>query len=158
MPVLALRSELALHTRCGNQIANQINREPVRFGDVLRVRDFERQYGFPCQHRPVKPSRKYNCHGLTFASRRTWIDSPAEIAKIIKEDEYEEVPFEKVMAGDIAIYYVDGDAEHSGIVVSVNELKVPIILSKWGPYHEVVHPVSRSEYDASNIRYYRITT
>jgi hypothetical protein len=43
-------------------------------------------------------------------------------------------------------------------VVSVNELKVPIILSKWGPCHEVVHPVGRSEYDASDVKYYRITT
>jgi hypothetical protein len=157
MAVLAITSQLALHTRCENQIANEINRGPIRYGDQLQAHDFETEYGVPCIHRPVQPSRKYNCHGLTFASRRTWIEAPAEIAKIIKDDEYEEVPFDRVLAGDIAVYYVDGDAEHSGLVVSVNDLKVPIVLSKWGACHEVVHPVAQSRYDASNVKYYRIT-
>lgn len=79
------RSELALHTRCENQIANQINREPVRFGDTIAVSIFEKRYPYEL-HRPVNPSRKYNCHGLSFASRRTWIDNSQEIVKILVDD------------------------------------------------------------------------
>ena len=160
MPILPLTSELALHTRRGNQIVNEINREPLRYGDQLRAEDLEREYGFPCVHRPVNPSRKYNCHGLTFASRRTWIDSAEEVHKIIREDEYEEInPVARVMPGDVAVYYGEGgDVEHSGVVIRLDALNVPIILSKWGACHEIIHPVGRSEYDASNVKYYRITT
>jgi hypothetical protein len=155
--ILPLRSQLALHTRCENQIANEIDREPVRFGDTLRVEDFRKEYPHEV-HRPVSPSRKYNCHGLCFAGRRTWIDDSQEIAKIIEDDEYQKVPYAEVQPGDVAIYYVDGDAEHSGIVVSLDDLKVPSVLSKWGPFHEVVHKVARCPYDAQNVVYYRIKT
>jgi hypothetical protein len=156
--VLALRSSLALQTRCENQIANEINREPVRFGDTVLVRDFERQYRNGL-HRPINPSRKYNCHGLSFASRRTWIEEDTEIKKIIKDDDYQVVPFAGVLPGDIAVYYAEnGDAEHSGIVVRVDEMRVPIILSKWGFCQEVIHHVAQCPYDAKNVLYYRITT
>lgn len=158
MATLPLTSELALHTRCGNQITNEINREPVRFGDSLLVQNFQDEYDM-CIHRPVNPSRKYNCHGLSFASRRTWIESPEEIAKILKDDEYQVVPLARVLPGDIAVYYGEnGDAEHSGIVTSITDLRVPVVLSKWGPCHEVVHQVPHSPYDASRVTYYRITT
>ena len=158
MPVLQLRSELALHTRCENQITNEINRESVRFGDALQVADLQKQYR-TAMHRPVQPSRKYNCHGLSFASRRTAIDQTREIKKIVEDDDYKEVSYSNVLPGDIAVYYSkEGDAEHSGIVVHVDELRVPIVLSKWGCCHEVVHRVSQCPYEARNVIYYRVTT
>lgn len=158
MPILQLRSQLALHTRCENQIVNEINRERVRAGDVFQVRDFKSQFRDEI-HRPTGPSRKYNCHGLTFASRRTWIQEAQEIYKIISDDEYHKVqPPEEVMPGDIAVYFKDGDVEHSGIVVGIAELKVPVILSKWGACHEVVHRVYACLYDSTNVVYYRIKT
>lgn len=155
MPVLLLRSELRLDTRCENQIANEINRESVRFGDTLQVRDFKNSYG-NLLHRPVGPSRKYNCHGLTFASRRTFVWEPSEIAKIIRDDDYEVVEPKDVLPGDVAVYYKDGDAEHSGIVVQMGTMGVPLMLSKWGVCHEVVHPVGQCPYDAGGVVYYRI--
>jgi len=157
MPVLLLKSELRLDTRCENQIANEINRGPIRFGDALQVDDFKRAHP-RALHRPVGPSRKYNCHGLTFASRRTWIWQSSEIAKIIRDDDYEVVDLKDVCPGDVAVYYKDGDAEHSGIVVQKGDLGVPLVLSKWGPCHEVVHLVWQCPYDAGNVVYYRIRT
>ena len=151
--ILLPRSELRLDTRCENQVINEINREPVRFGDALATRDFERQYPLG-QHRPVGPSRKFNCHGLTFASRRTWIDRPEEIRKILEDDDYEQV--DEVMPGDIAVYYKDGDVEHSGVVLRISEMNVPMILSKWGACHEVVHHFAQCPYDCGQVVYYRI--
>jgi hypothetical protein len=156
MPILMMKSQLRLDTRSENQVANEINREPVRFGDTLQVADFRRQYPNAI-HRPIGPSRKYNCHGMTFAARRTWIWQADEIAKIIRDDEYEIVGFNEVLPGDVAVYYQDGDAEHSGIVVRVDRQGV-VILSKWGPCHEVVHRVSECPYNAGNVIYYRIRT
>ena len=148
-------TELALESKAGNQIANFINRnERVPYGDFLLMNDYIRQYSQEI-HRPW-PSRKYNCHGLSFAARRTAIESPIEIAKIIADDDYEEVIASRVIPGDIAIYYESGDASHSGIVVQMTELKVPIVLSKWGHCHEVVHHLSRCPYKSDDIRFYRM--
>lgn len=148
-------TELALHSQEGNQIANFIDRNArVIYGDVMLMNDYMRQYPHEV-HRPW-PSRKYNCHGLSFAARRTTIESPLEIAKILKEDGYHQVPEDKVLPGDIVIYYESGDVAHSGIVVHVNEMKVPIVLSKWGNCHEVVHQLGRCPYKLGDVRFYRI--
>jgi hypothetical protein len=159
MKILLPRAELRLETRCENQIANEINREPVRYGDRLLADDFERKFSQGL-HRPVAPSRKYNCHGLTFASRRTWIHSPREIAKILTDDDYKTVaPPETVLPGDIAVYYsTEGDAEHSAIVLTIERFGVPKVLSKWGAGREVVHMLGNCPYDASNVKYYRVVT
>lgn len=151
--ILQLQSELNLHTRCENQIENEINRRPTHPGDEILIADHRRN--FPnAFHRPVGPSRKYNCHGLTFASRRTWIWKPGEIEKILKDDEYIPVEPADVLAGDIVVYIQNGEVEHSGIVMSKGP--VPKILSKWGPAHEVIHLVNDCEYNSAQITYYRI--
>lgn len=155
MPILLMRSQLALHTRCENQVSNEIDRSPLRAGDALAVEDYKRKYS-SSRHRPVAPSRKYNCHGLTFASRRTWIWAPEEIAKILRDDEYEQVALEDVLPGDVVVYFTNGDAEHSGVVVGLQI--VPIILSKWGAAHEVIHRVNECPYNASQISYFRVRT
>ncbi len=60
-------------------------------------------------HRPIEPCNTYNCHGLTFAARRTWIHEPSELLKILEDDDYEEVT-NGILPGDIAIYIHEGDA------------------------------------------------
>jgi hypothetical protein len=154
--VLGITAELQLQTRCENQILNEIHRGPTRPGDVLAVEDFKLKYP-KARHRPVGPSRRYNCHGLSFASRRTMIWDPVHVAQIIKDDDYERVvDIKSVMPGDIAAYTVSGDIEHSGIVVNMKEFYVPVILSKWGVCQEVIHDVGDCPYDSSNVLYYRI--
>jgi len=148
-------SELGLETKLGNQISNSIDRSAkILAGDVILMNDYMRQYSQET-HRPW-PSREYNCHGLSFAARRTGIHFATEIAKILKDDEYAQVPEKKVIPGDIVIYYESGDVVHSGIVVQINELKVPIVLSKWGNCHEVVHQLARCPYPTIDVRFYRI--
>jgi len=155
MAILLPYSELKLETRCHNQIENEIDRRAIRAGDEELSRDYVKDYPGG-KHRPVSPSRKYNCHGLTFGSRRTWISRASEIAKILKDDEYHSIEIKEVMPGDIVVYFQNGDAEHSGIVIESGF--VPIVLSKWGPAHEVVHRVNDCPYDSMQIAYYRIKT
>ncbi len=84
----------------------------------------------------------YNCHGLTFASRRTWVFQPVDIATILNEDEYTEIPdIHDVLPGDIVIYVSEkGDPNHSGIVVgSGPTLIVPHVCSKWAFCGEFLH-------------------
>ena len=86
-------------------------------------------------------SPTYNCHGLTFGSRRTKIDKPTHIQRILDDDEYKPVEMKDVLPGDIVIYYSEaGDPNHSGIVLEYSErLVVPMIYSKWGNAGEFVH-------------------
>jgi hypothetical protein len=153
-PLILLRTPLQLQTRRRNQIANSLNREPVTEGYKKAVDDLRNKYP-RARHRPVGPTWQYNCHGLTFAARRTWIQDPKEINKIIEDDEYKKVSFNEVMAGDVAIYFMNGDAEHSGQVIHKESYSV-WILSKWGNCQEAIHLVGDYEYDASDVRYYRM--
>lgn len=156
MHLVLQSAELKLESRRREQIANLITWTPIHYGAHLQVADLEKVYG-AATHRPVSPTRKYNCHGLTFGSRRTWIET-GEIRKILEQDEYAEVPRADVLPGDVVVYYVDGDPEHSGVVVSKGDMAGPLILSKWGFCHEIVHRIFDCPYDARNVVFYRITT
>ena len=101
----------------------------------------------------------YNCHGLTFGSRRTRIPDMESVQMILEDDAYVEItnPHD-VIPGDIIIYVGnDGDFTHSGIVVEVDRmLHVPRICSKWGGGPEVVHLLADvPPVYGSTHRYYR---
>lgn len=157
MHLILQTAELRLDSRRQNQIRNLISWEPMHYGAMLQVAAHRRRYSTAI-HRPVSPTRKYNCHGLTFGSRRTWIDEATEVKKILLDDEYVEVGRGEVLPGDVVVYYVDGDVEHSGVVVDRGDIAGPLILSKWGFCHEVIHRIPECPYDAGHVVFYRITT
>jgi hypothetical protein len=104
------------------------------------------------------PSPVYNCHGLTFASRRTAVDSSNEtVFRVLKEDDYEEVPQSDARPGDV-ILYLDavGQAQHSGIVVDIIERGVPKVWSKWGKGQEFIHHFWHCPFDPQYTKYYRL--
>jgi hypothetical protein len=103
------------------------------------AKDLSKKY--PAARNRTSPSPTYNCHGLTFASRRTRIEKSIGIQTIIADDKYEEIPMKGALPGDIVIYYSDSwDPNHSGIVVqSGGDLLLPLICSKWGNAGEFVH-------------------
>lgn len=155
MPLILLKTELLMETRCRNQIANELDRGSVPAGLSFAVEDCKKKYR-GIVFRPVLPTAKYNCHGLTFGCRRAKITDPQEVAKVLKDDDYEIVPVGGVMAGDVVLYFKDGDIEHSGIVLRVEPSKPPLILSKWGFLPEVIHDVNVGPYAGYNVNYYRI--
>jgi len=138
------RRSLGLDTAVGSPIPNEQG-DPVA---EVELRNFVVQasrWGNARERRG--PSGYYNCHGLTFASGRTCVD-PEDLAMVLSEDKYEEVPSASVKAGDVILYYSeDGEAEHSGLVVvppSEGLLNVPVIVSKWGRAGEYVWSSSDS--------------
>lgn len=147
---------ITVQTRKGNNIKNfqpscisnfmskQIYNEAKKYGAII-IR--------------TSPIPYYNCHGMTFASRRTCIEETKEINQILLDDNYEEILMNSTLPGDIIIYYADdGDVEHSGIVISEPDefLGIPIIVSKWGCFSEVVHAANNSPYFFRNAKFYRI--
>jgi hypothetical protein len=154
MPVLLPKGKLELESRAQQDIDNFFDRTVPDPGAQLQVQAFKRKYPRG-QHRPTPPSFVYNCHGLTFAARRTAIFDPNVVKQILAQDDYIEVNYRDLIAGDIVVYYKDGDVEHSGIVVEVTQVG-PRVLSKWGHLHEVIHMIGECEYDASGAKYFRV--
>lgn len=104
------------------------------------------------------PSQTYNCHGMTFANRRTGIYENEIISRILNDDSYIEIKRKDIMPGDIVLYFSqDGDAEHSGVILQCpsHQEIAPKILSKWGSSFEVIHSLYLCPYEKSNIKYYR---
>jgi hypothetical protein len=150
-----LTKSIIVQTREGRDVPNSQSVElPYAFvgkypGHRLLAQPGVEAYG--------SPTGVYNCHGLTFASRRTQITDTLAVRGIMEDDHYVAV-MGTARPGDIALYIDDdGDIEHSGMVVAVpRELpSVPTVLSKWGTGHEVMHPANVCPYTVTNVRYYR---
>ena len=149
-------------------VANSLSWMAADDGARLQVAALKRTYSDPkrATHREVGPCQTYNCHGLTFASRRTGISRSSEIQAILQDDGYARIDFREVMPGDIVIYRqsasLGGEIHHSGIVVErpppIDGIPTsPKVLSKWGHSHEVIHDVAYCEYyQNATIEYYRI--
>jgi hypothetical protein len=153
-PPIVLKTPLELETRMKTPIINLLDRTPSIAGYFQAVIDFKSKFSNAI-HRPVGPCKTFNCHGLTFASRRTWVGSP-EVSKILADDDYVQVPNEDpILPGDIALYVKDRDYNHSGIVVYLKQ-DTPWILSKWGECQEAVHAVLDCPYFDCNVEYHRV--
>jgi len=107
------------------------------------------------------PNPIYNCHGLTFASRRTGIYDDADFRAILSDDGYTEIPEPDSLPGDVVLYFdAQGSLAHSGLVTAApaSPLHIPQIVSKWGKYGEVIHPAHvKPEVYGPERRYYRVT-
>lgn len=106
----------------------------------------------------------YNCHGLTFACKRTGIYQNSEIWKIINE-EYRPIKSEgELLVGDVILYLSSDEQEilHSGIVVRANYDPIPDIkiYSKILKGREIIHHPRKCTYYTqfnATIKYYRIS-
>ena len=109
----------------------------------------------------------YNCHGLTFGSRRTQVGLP--IVSILEDDGFDPIASEKdVRPGDIVIYSdARGEVSHSGFVVWRNKISlapgadtvIPMVWSKWGKGYEMIHAVRECPYldtEGDIFTYYRL--
>jgi len=149
------QKKIIIQTRKGTPISNvqEFNLPPYY---LHLVEEYNKRYSEPFVTFVNNASPIYNCHGLTFGSRRSMIWDSQEIAKIIKEDDYAMVDnMNDVREGDVIVYYGDdGDAEHSGLVIGKIS-RFPLILSKWGSGREAVHMFSQCPYKIDNVKFFR---
>jgi hypothetical protein len=154
----SISQDIVVQTRKANNITNNQCHESSAF-EKNQFPEYEKKYPRVTYRTPPIPI--YNCHGLTFASRRTRIFRSEEVRKILLDDGYSEIEKDKVKPGDIIIYYAeDGDVEHSGLVVSEPDkyFRIPSVVSKWGSYREVIHVANDCPYTFVNVKYYRVIT
>lgn len=89
----------------------------------------------------------YNCTGMVFANRRTAIDIGLA-PRILKEDEYRQIPSEEAQVGDLVLYFNGPNrVAHVGLIASVPpehdlELNVIRVLSQWGYHGEYLHALN----------------
>lgn len=85
----------------------------------------------------------YNCVGMVFANRRTFIE-PEHIPMILEDDEFTEVGLTSAMPGDVVVYKDarTDDIIHVGTVISVEgafESRKIRVLSQFGRDGEYFH-------------------
>lgn len=152
----ALGQDLLLDTTAGNPVANE---QAQQIQHPLASLALEAQVKAPSALR-LRSHPQYNCHGLTFASRRTAVIDDADVLQILSDDGYEQVDKRVVLPGDIAVYYSSkGGIEHSAVVVSRAEAPsyIPFVVSKWGVIGPEVYHLATTgpDYAVGNIIYYR---
>jgi hypothetical protein len=154
----ALGRELHMHSACGNHIDNEQLEEISAF-EANQFPAFERTYSVGTEI-CSEPTPRFNCHGMTFASRRTGIFRSSTIEQILREDGYVQISRDAVKPGDVIVYYdEDGDYEHSGIVIfppTPARFYVPTVRSKWAKYRELIHPGNSCPYNFANVKYFRV--
>ena len=134
---------LQLSTKLGRQVPNE-QRRPRPPAEMKAKKDI-----IMSSRRPSASNRSlssvYNCMGLVFASRRTWI-WPDYLDMILTDDEYNLVgSTREVRPGDVVVYRdQSGSVSHVGLVsdVHVNVAKATwdiTVLSQWGEYGEYFH-------------------
>ncbi len=147
----ALPGSIPLYTRLGREIPNAQDPDPGP-NQVERFRtQMRRRYPKAQERRP--PTGQYNCHGMTFANRRTGIHRPEYVAKILEDDGYKPIILGQVEPGDLVLYSDGGEIEHTGVVLEVVEgfpegsgIRAPRIISKWGPTGEYIHLATEGPY------------
>ncbi len=148
---------ITVETRLGTDIPNH---QPLEFSEQDRSMCRQFDHKFPDAISRTNPISVYNCHGLVFASRRTWICEGSSVMTILEDDGYEEIPETEALPGDVIVYFdEDGDPDHSGVLLdwSKGKPRIPLVLSKWGKFREVIHWGNYGPYpQLSQARYYRV--
>jgi hypothetical protein len=161
IPLILLRGALAMQTRERSDIDNFYDKRSPLPGEQDWVDGLINEYKDAIPRTRV-PSFHYDCHGLTFASRRSGICPSNVVQKILLEDNYKPVLLGDVLPGDIIIYVgSDGEIGHSGIVVELRkslsgQVIDTCVVSKWGGAHESIHPSRHCPWDEHEMRYYRV--
>jgi hypothetical protein len=90
-------------------------------------------------------SAVYNCMGMIFASRRTYVE-PEHLQRILEDDEYQRIPSrDEALPGDVVVYRNEqGTVVHVGVVAQmITNLREGTreveVLSQWGGDGEYFH-------------------
>ena len=134
------RASVSLATIDGWRVPNERREErhPEALRAALRLWQHEKPGIIPRSMSSV-----YNCVGMAFANRRTWID-PYYIVIILKRDGYKRIENSEVQISDVVVYYKNSAAVHVGLVVGINQIgssQSIRILSQWGADGEYFHKV-----------------
>lgn len=147
---------MILQTSTGREIEHSQSLE-IDEAEVGKLAVFHAKHGPLTERHP--PTGFYNCHGMTFASRRAWVYGDGNTIELILDDDtYVEIEESRVLPGDVILYFGrPGEGVlHSGIVVEVSTTlpKMFRVCSKWGQSSEFLHWANNSPY-GYNVKFFR---
>lgn len=139
------RNALRLETRSKRHIPNEMRREvhPDRLKASIEM------FAKLCPNASIRSiTAIYNCIGMIFGIRRTWID-PQHLETILPEDEYYKLSgVRDAEVGDIVLYRQEESTEitHIALIVKKDVKLSPAsfdvkVMSKWGWAGEYVHQI-----------------
>jgi hypothetical protein len=155
-------TQIEIHTRLRRSIRNTQSWSMSNW-DWQSLADVAKK--FPNAQQVADACPVYNCHGLTFGSRRSMVEY-ADIPKVIQDDGFTQVSERDARPGDVVLYVErGGDISHSGFVIGKRPLLTgstaerPLIWSKWGKGPEMIHSVDQCDFFLADeyVRYYRLT-
>ena len=156
--VMALPGSILLSTRLGREIPNSQDPDQAPGVAAKLLEDLRRNYPFARMRRA--PTGLYNCHGLTFACRRTGIYDPEDIEKILKDDGYRQIKPMETQPGDIVMYRDGREISHTAAIIQVdcsNMLaggQATLVVSKWGQGGEYIHVVKNDPYKDHEVTFW----
>jgi hypothetical protein len=131
---------LALDSRARRQIGNfpRLEQNPAQLRIKLQVHQNDH---------PAATLRSatgvYNCFGLAFGSRRTWILED-EVRKVLADDGYRQIGLGDLREGDLVIYSTrPGGIDHAAVVTAfdLTDPSVAWVISQWGQDGEWKHRI-----------------
>jgi len=130
--------EFPLATKRGTPIPNLQKPEhsPEKARTLIDFHDRNFQH---LQRRSI--SATYNCIGMVFASRRTFVDTK-HVKVLLAEDGYRKIAEFEARRGDVIVYRntVNNEVVHVGVLITeIPDEAEWLILSKWGPGGEYFH-------------------
>jgi hypothetical protein len=146
---------IPLSTRDGSHIANVRRLEDPPEVRRKAAEDLRREHE---NARLRSSSSTYNCVGLVFAARRTWVGNDS-LTTILERDGFSQVSGDQnLRVGDIVIYEnSQGEMTHVGQVVDIEVSLIDgsgkvTVLSKWGAYGEYLHDLIDVPGQYGNVR------
>lgn len=153
---------LSLQCYSGTFIPNEIDADPSA-GYIKLAMDAMRPW-FPGRWL-VPPTGRYNCHGLSFANRRTNVrpetsPNPLSVQDLLNADGYR-LRSTPPIPGDLVVYRsARGEITHTGIVSRIENnggISQVMVLSKWGGLGECEHAVRGCFYaENASIEYWSL--
>lgn len=147
---MALPGTIPVCTRLGREIPNAQDPDQPPPVAARLIEKHRRSYPMAVMRR--SPAGQYNCHGMTFANRRTGIYDPADVEAILSDDGYRQIKAAEAQPGDIVVCYDGRQVSHTGVVMGVDRRNDLIggqavwVLSKWGQAGEYLHAIADGPY------------
>lgn len=151
---------IPLATYLGTEISNAVDIDSTP--GLIALAEWKLRNKMQLAVAKVAPATgRYNCFGLTFASRRTnvpapGVDSSGLIDQILAEDQYVQIPETDASEGDVVLWRLGPLVPHTGIVTHVQRVgfRAIFVVSKWGALGEYVHRPTTSPFAGCAIEYW----
>ena len=93
--------------------------------EVARAKAFEHN---PDAIELSVPTRRYNCHGYSFAISHGWFNYATRFIA----DDYDQIPLANARIGDLVIYKNGNTLMHSASIARIEGSTITELHSKWG--------------------------